>query len=157
MKGVSNIKKIIALILCAISIFSLVACSAKPVEEKYVDTLEEAQKIIGFNIDIPKNVISSGSQTYYVSGRTLEITYFNGKVISGRIIKTENKEEFNFSYYDLSNEQKIKSDNIEYTLYGPEADSINLATWTNKKYSYILSIMNTMTTEEIIDICTNIK
>ena len=151
-------KRLIALFLTLLTLAGLCACGRKPVEDKYTDTLEQARKAIGFEISAPEQLDGSGTRTFHVNSRTLEITYFSGKVMYGRITKADNRENLNGYDYGYTKVSEVTDSGVVYTLRGPDgSDGVCFAAWENGKYSYTALVSGERTPEEIIAFCKEIK
>ena len=150
-------KKWIACVLALVCVFGLAGCGTKSVEERFCDSLEQAEKIIGFRLDAPESLNNSGTKTFRVNGRTLEIMYFDGKVISGKISKSDNKDNIEGYDYGYTESAIISHDGIEYSLFGnQENEMVYLATWVNDKYSYLVLYSSGKIADEMVELCKRI-
>ena len=151
-------KKILFVFVCVVILIGLCACNSNPVAESYCDTLAEAEKAIGFKLEAPDSIDGSGTKTFKVSGRTLEIMYFSGKVMNGKISKADNLENINGYDYGYTKVTEISRDGITYSFRGSEdSELVNFATWTEGKYSYLVLKSGGLTEEEMINFCKAIK
>ena len=151
-------KKFIVAVLCLIMVFSLCACGKKPVPNTYCASLSAAEKMIGFKLNAPENIDGSGTVTFRVNGRTLEVMYFNGKVLTGRVTKADNAENINSIDYGYTAESQLSEGGIDYTLRGMEgSDTVNLASWTSGKYSYLLMTGEAKSPEQLVELCKSVK
>ena len=151
-------KKIILTAACIIMLLCLCACGKKPVPDTYCASLSAAEKMIGFKLTAPENIDNSGTNTFRVSGRTLEVMYFNGKVLTGRISKADNLENINGTDYGYDAVSQLTDNGISYTLRGEEGnDTVNLATWTSGDYSYLVLVGAGKTPEQLVELCKAIK
>ena len=148
-------KKLIALILAMVCVLGLSGCGTEPVEERYCDSLAEAEKIMGFKLEAPESFNDSGTKTFRVSGRTLEIMYFNGKVISGKISKSDNKENLEGFDYGYTEHTTITDAGIDYALSG-QKELVYLAAWENGKYSYFVLDGSGKSADEMVAFCKGI-
>ena len=136
----------------------LCGCQSKPVPEKYCDTLAQAEKLIGFKLDAPDSVDGSGTKTFRVSGRTLEVCYFDGKALKAKISKSDNLENINGYDYGYTHKAETSADKIDYALHSSDANSAaHLAEWTKGKYSYFVLLSDGKTTDEMIAFCKTIS
>ena len=151
-------KRFIIALLCLAMLLSLCGCKAKPVAEKYCDSLAEAEKLIGFKIDTPESLSDSKTKTFRAGGRTLEICYFDGKVLKGRISKADNLENINGLDYGYTYKTETAMGGTDYTLRSAEANgTIHLAEWTKGKYSYMVLLSDCKTVDEMIAFCKTIN
>ena len=151
-------KKFLAMLACIIMALSLVACGNGAVEERFCDDLAQAEKIIGFKLEAPETLNDSGSRNFRVCGRTLEIMYFSGKVMNGKISKSDNQENIGAYDYGYTESVIISDGGIEYKLCGSEnGEKVHLATWTKGKYSYFVLDGNGKSAEEMLDFCKEIN
>ena len=151
-------KKLIALVLAWACVLGLVGCGNKPVKERFCDSLEQAEKMMGFKLEAPESLDNSGTKTFRVSGRTLEIMYFDGKVLNGKISKSDNKENVEGYDYEYTESTIISDDGTDYTLCGnKEDDTVYLATWVNGKCSYLVLDYSGKSAEEMVVFCKRIQ
>ena len=151
-------KKIILTIACVAMVLCLCACGKKPVPDSYCDSLSAAEKLIGFKLTAPEKIGESGTNTFRANGRTLEVMYFNGKVLTGRISKADNAENINGVYYGYNYVTQLSDSGIAYTLRGDEGkDTVCLATWTSGDYSYLVLVGAQMTPEQLVELCKTVK
>ena len=140
--------------VCLILLLLLSACGSKAVPETYRDTLAEAEKQIGFRLEAPESLNGSGTRTFRAAGRTLEIMYFDGKVVTGKISKSDNHENISGMFNEYSELATVN----EYALYGnSETGLAYLAVWKSGKYSYL--VMNSFGTDaaELTALCAGIR
>ena len=151
-------KKLLVLFVCLFFVGCLAACSSEPVPDTFTDTLEEAEKLLGFKFDVPDSIDGSTSMNYRAKNRQLEIMYFSGKVLCARVWKDENPSGVNAEDYGYIHTECVQDGKIEYTLCGVEgSENFNLAMWENGKYSYMLLLGSERTPEELIELCKTIK
>ncbi|MBE6914314.1 MAG: hypothetical protein E7472_05205, partial [Ruminococcaceae bacterium] len=123
-------KKLIAFLICLFAVFSLAACGSDPVPDTFTDTLEAAEKLIGFKLSAPDSIDGSTSRNYRATGRKLEIMYFSGNVLRGRVCKDENPSGVNAQDYGYIHTEYVQDGKIEYTLCGSEGgENFSLAMW----------------------------
>ena len=150
-------RKTVAIIFIALLVL-LCGCKSQPIAEKYCDALAQAEKLIGFKLNVPDSVDGSGTKTFRVSGRTLEVCYFDGKVLKAKISKADNLENINGYDYGYTHKADTTADKIDYTLRSSDANStVHLAEWTNGKYSYLVLLSDGKTTDEMITFCKTIN
>lgn len=138
-------------------VIGLSGCRTKPVEDRFCDSLTQAEKIIGFKLEAPEALNDSGTKTFRVSGRTLEIMYFNGKVVSGKISKSDNNENMKESDYGYTASTAITEAGTEYSLFGhKENELVYLATWVNGKCSYLVLDSAGKSADEMVALCKGI-
>ncbi len=140
-------KKLIAIILCAVAVLSLAACSQKnePAEEEpsaYMpnpfvdyDTLEAAEEAAKFELEAPDSVKGFPDKMIQVmSGKMIQIMFLNG---DDRLIirKQAGDEDISGDYNEYSQVVSTDIDGRTVTLEG-DNDLVHTATWTADGYSY---------------------
>ena len=141
---------ILALVLCA--------CGSKAVPETYCDSLAAAEKLVGFQMEAPDALNGSGTKTFCAKGRTIEIMYFDGKVLNGRISKSDNGENVGGFDYGYTVRSVVSGGGVDYTLSGSEeGGDVHLATWTKGKYSYLVLDGAGKSAEEMVAFCSGIR
>lgn len=127
-----------------------------PLADASYDTLEDASNKIGYTVNYPAS-LNSATTTYGIKNNSLEILFFNGKVMTGRIIKARigNPPETDFYGY-ASTTIEIREDAV-YTIHYTNEEECHLITWSNDDFLYLLYTSEIHTSESIVDIATQIK
>ena len=151
-------KKLIAAMLCIATVLCICSCGKQPHPDTYCASLAAAEKLIGFDLTAPEKIGNSGTNTFRVNGRTLEVMYFDGKVLTGRITKADNLENINGFDYGYTAETSLSDGGIDYMLKGEEGkETVHLATWTSGKYSYLVLCGEEKTPQQLVELCKSIK
>ena len=121
----------------------------------YCDSIDEAESIIGFDVDAPKSMLNKELESIVViSGDTIELDYGNDdKYISLR--KAAGSDDISGDFNSYSIEKTYLLGEIEITIKGN--DKINLIMWTDSGYSYAIDIPEGVEESQIEDIVKKIK
>lgn len=123
---------------------------ANPIEE--FKTVEDAQKVLKFNVIVPKNIPSQFNVKYIstISREVFQICYSDGE---NDILFRMGQDIDNISgnYNEYKNNDTINLDNKSIKLSGNDG-LIKLATWKINDMSYSISVDNGMKKDEIISI-----
>ena len=151
-------KRVLLAVTCLLTAVFLCACGKDAVPERYCDSLDEAESLIGFKLTAPESWNGSTTKTFRVGGRTLEIMYFSGKVLEGKLSKSEGGEDITAYDYGYTGSIQVSDGGVTYTLQGNNAEeTVCLATWTKGKYSYFLLDSAGKTPEEMVAFCKEIQ
>lgn len=104
------------------------------------ETLAEAAKAVGFELTVPDAL--NGSDHYDVStiaNETLQVIYRKGENETARVRKAAGTEDISGDYNVYAQVETATADGIQITLKG-NAGKISLATWTDKGYTYAISV-----------------
>lgn len=104
------------------------------------ETLAEAAKAVGFELTVPDAL--NGSDHYDVStiaNETLQVIYRKGEDETARIRKAPGTEDISGDYNVYDQVNTATAEGIQVTLKG-NADKVSLATWTDKGYTYAISV-----------------
>lgn len=125
---------------------------------EYFDTLEEAEKNIGFEITAPADYGNYTNVDYTViSGYILQIGYYDESDSEGLSVrKSASAEDISGDYNTYENIAEITSDNRQITLKG-SGDKYYLAVWNDGGYSYAVSVKPGASEAEITELVKNIK
>lgn len=148
-------KKLIILGFTLAALMLLCSCGHKPVPETYCDTLKQAEKLVGISLTAPDSVNGSGTKTFSAKGRTLEIMYFDGKVLTGRISKSDNGENLALDF-GYTNVATVSENGSEFSLYG-DGDRIYLSHWQSGKYSFSVLLGSGLGEDEMVKFCETIR
>lgn len=155
-------KKLIAITLCTAMAISLAGCSGNsspedPVPQTSVeipnpfvdcDTMEDAEKIAGFDMAEPVNIPEGYTQKLIqaVENDMIQIFYANGeKTILIR--KAEGRQDISGDYNEYNENNTVTVDGIEVSTKGEEG-KINVAVWTYGDFSYAI-LAESLDTEAI--------
>lgn len=155
-------KNITAITLCTMLVMSLAACGAsrqdgderksRPVstEEKSstntanpfvtYDTLEEAEKAAGFEIETLDEVLEGyeRKEVRVIENELSEIIYEN-KEAQIRFRKAKGSEDISGDYNKYEESNVIKLGDLEVTIKGNQGNA-KIAVWTNGDYSYAITV-----------------
>ncbi len=155
-----NMRKLIALALCAVAALSLAACGEKKEEPAVTgniqianpfvdyDSLEEAAKAAGFGMDAPARVEGfDETLIQLMSGKMLQVIYSSG---DDRLLvrKAAGSDDISGDYNSYSREQTLTLDGRTVTLRG-DGDTVSVATWTDGGYTYAVDADTPMSVEVI--------
>lgn len=152
-------KKLIGMVLAVMMSLTLgctkvekEASIANPWEE--VETIEEAKKNAGFDINVPETV-DSKEITYIASitDETIDVRYGDDYV---SIRKGKGSEDISGDYneYTVNEEETIDGMNV---VEKGEDDVINNVTWTNGDYSYSIYSQTGITIETVHTLVSSIS
>ncbi len=121
----------------------------------YCDSIDEAESIVGFDVDAPKSMLNKELEYIVViSGDTIELDYGNDdKSISLR--KAPGSDDISGDSNSYSIEKTYLLGKIEITIKGN--DKINLIMWTDSGYSYAIGIPEGVEESQIEEIVKKIK
>lgn len=144
-----NMKKVLALGLCAVMAVSLAACGNNagktagdgdkvriPNPFTEYQTLEEAVKDAGFTINLPEAIEGFDSRVFRFNkdDELLEIVYENGDgTITFR--KSSGEGDISGDYNEFSEKNDVDVDGLTVTMKGDDG-KVNLATWSKDGYAY---------------------
>ena len=116
-----------------------------------VQTIEQAEKIVGFNIAVPEKILSYTISNISVISETLiDVSYQNEnseKIYEIRKGRGENDISGDYTEYKEKVEREILGKKVK--LSG-ENGKYNLVTWTDRGYTYSISTpMQAMTMQEV--------
>jgi hypothetical protein len=162
-------KKILALLLCAMCVFSLAACGDKtPVEQTETDgsaemldgsgelvgmvnpfvsygTLEEACEVVGFDFSVPDEIEGYPTRNIQImDGKMLQVTYINelGEMIILR--KAAGSEDISGDYTIYGSTKNVALDSgVEAEARGDD-ELFSAAVWTAGDYTYAVDLDNPM-------------
>ena len=155
-------KKLIVILLCAVMALMLVACGSKSVTDSQTDeqnlgeqslggaqipnpfvdckTLEEAQKLAGFDIALPDNMPEGYSKSAIraVKDTMIEIIYTNGSD-EIRIRKGTGSEDISGAYNEYNETGTAAVGSLQVTMKG-SGGNVNVASWFNGDYAFSVTI-----------------
>ena len=143
-------KKLIAIALCALCLVSLAACGSKaPAEEGSAaaeianpfvtyDTLEEASKAVGFDLQAPETIEGCPIESIQVMNNSLiQITYYDSEADGNRIVlrKAAGVDDISGDYNEYPTVSTADYNGVNVTMRG-ENDTFSGAIWTVDGASY---------------------
>ncbi len=104
------------------------------------DTIEEAEKIAGFDIVIPEKVPEgfSDKNISAIQDEMIDITYVNGED-QLRIRKGKGIDDVSGDYTEYDKTSTVEVNNQSITLKG-NGDKINVAIWNDGEFSYSITV-----------------
>ncbi len=144
-------KKLMALMLCAMCLFSLAACGSKaPAEEAgsaevgmanpFVDydSLEDACRAAGFDMTAPETIEGLPIESIQVMNNSLiQITYYDSEADGNRIVlrKAAGVDDISGDYTEYPTVTTVELDGVNVTMRG-ENETFSGAIWTADGASY---------------------
>lgn len=154
----SKIKKLFAVVLCALGIFMLVGCSGKGayMPNPFIDCkdMAAAKEIAGFDMTVQDEIGGcKKSQIQAVDKTMVQVFFENGsKEILVRKAAGANVSHLDGDYNTYKTVTSTKLDSgITVTVKGNAADAYAVATWSNGSYSYSVTTTNTTLTQEQVN------
>ena len=166
-KGSITMKKMIAFALSAVMALSLAACGGNgktngtsaqiPDPFTECETMEDAAKLVGFDVDVPDAVDGKERTAIRVDaeGKLVEVVYGNEdeKTV---IRKAESSEDISGDYNQYANTEAVTIEDVEITFKG-DGDNVSLATWTKDGYTYSISSGTGMTKIAMTDLVSAVE
>lgn len=121
------------------------------------DTLEEAEKAVGFDITVPESCGGYSELSYIViSGEMLEVQYYHGDDYGMCVRKARGSEDISgdFNEYDNIAETQVNGNTV--TIKG-NGDEFSLALWVSGDYSYSVSVSSGISENALKEIIEKIK
>ena len=138
-----------------VSIDDIKAGIPSPIEE--FKTIEEAQKVLDFNVTFPKEIPSQYDIEYIstISKKLFQICYTDGK---DEVLYRMGQDVNNISgdYNNYKNNNIVEIDDKKIKLSGND-DFIKLATWNVNDMSYSISSSNGISKDKMINIIKSVK
>lgn len=160
-------KKIFALALCALMSLSLAACgkngqntetnsgTTSPDTNKSTsgdsaqipnpftecDTVEDAEKVAGFDITVPEN-IPEGYELDYISAVENNLLQINYKDKDGNemlLRKGAGSDDISGDYNEYTENNTVSVGDLSVTMRG-NSGTVSVATWTNGDYTYAIDM-----------------
>ena len=140
-------KKLIAIILCGLSVCSLAACASKSatsgnaeIPNPFVDcaTLADATKLTGFDIVVPDSVDGFDTRTIQVmDNKMTQVIYAKGenKLL---IRKQAGSDDISGDYSQYSEANTAALGSLQVTMKG-ENEMVSVAIWTDGGYTYAVN------------------
>ena len=127
-----------------------------PLADKSYDSLEELSNAIGYTVKYPES-LNASSTTYSIKNNSLELLFFNGKVMEGRLIKAGVGNPPATDFYGYATAKAEIKDNINYIIHYTETDACHLITWSEGEFLYLLYTSNIHTIDSIIEVAQQIQ
>jgi ABC-type oligopeptide transport system substrate-binding subunit len=164
-------KKLIALLLCVLSIASLAACgstgkdnSTKPSSSVEIpspfqdcDTMEDAAAISGFDMTAPENISGYSNRTIQaIENDMIQVIYENDddNITIRKAVGTDDISGDSTEYTEVSD---VDIDDLTVTLKGADGKT-NVAVWTNNGYAYSItstSALDKITVSDLVSAVNN--
>ncbi len=145
-KEPTNMKKLIAFILCGLSVCSLAACASKTatsgnaaIPNPFVDcaTLADAAMLTGFDIIVPDSVDGFDTRTIQVmDNKMIQVIYTKGDN-NLLIRKQAGSDDISGDYSQYSETNTVTLGTLQVTMKG-ENGMVCLATWADGGYMYAI-------------------
>ena len=143
-KEPTNMKKLIAFILCGLSVCSLAACASKTatsgnaaIPNPFVDcaTLADAAMLTGFDIIVPDSVDGFDTRTIQVmDNKMIQVIYTKGDN-NLLIRKQAGSDDISGDYSEYAETNTVTLGNLAVTMKG-ENGMVSVAIWTDGGYTY---------------------
>ncbi len=121
------------------------------------NTLEEAEKTVGFDITVPDSY-GEYTELFYavIEGKTLEVQYYHGDDRGMYIRKAHGSENISgdFNEYNTVTETEVNGNTV--TIKG-NGDEFSLALWVSGDYSYSVSVSSGISESALKEIIEKIK
>ena len=165
-------KKLIAIELCALCLFSLTACGSKaPVGEEgsaevgmvnpfvTYDTLEDACAAAGFDIAVPETIEACPVETIQVMNNSLiQITYYDSEADGNRVVlrKAAGVDDISGDYNEYPTVSTVDFNGVNVIMRG-ENDTFSGAIWTADGASYSVQFDIPVTDAAILAVVDAVK
>ena len=165
-------KKLMALMLCAMCLFSLAACGSKaPVEEEgsaevgmvnpfvTYDTLEDACAAAGFDMTVPETIEACPVESIQVMNNSLiQITYYDSEADGNRVVlrKAAGVDDISGDYNEYPTVSTVDYNGMNVTMRG-ENDTFSGAIWTVDGASYSVQFDIPVTDAAILAVVDAVK
>ncbi len=143
-------KKLIAIILCGLTVCSLAACASKhatsgntEIPNPFVDcaTLADAAKLTGFDIIVPDSIDGYDTRTIQVmDNKMIQVIYSKGEN-SLLIRKSAGSDDISGDYSQYSETNTTALGSLQVTTKG-ENGMVSVAIWADGGYTYAIDAQN---------------
>lgn len=140
-------KKLIAIILCGLTVYSLAACTSKnatggnaEIPNPFVDcaTLADAAKLTGFDITVPDSIDEYDTRAIQVmDNKMIQVIYAKGEN-SLLIRKAAGSDDISGDYSQYTETNTAALGSIQVTMKG-EDGMVSVAIWTDGGYTYAVN------------------
>ena len=138
-------KKLISLILCTLTLFSLAACGSKSTEKDntqipnpFVDcnTLADAAKLAGFDFIVPDTIDGYTERTIQAVDKSMiQVIYSSGEDKQLMLRKGAGSEDISGDYNTYAETNTVSVGTLKVTMKG-ENSLVSVATWTDGDHAY---------------------
>ncbi len=123
----------------------------------YYDTLEEAEKAVGFEITVPETIDNEEvSSIIVISEDLIEIDYGTDSESIMTVRKAKGSEDISGDYTVYGFQKTLSYDGINVIAKG-DGDLIKLLTWQKNDFTYALRLPNGMTEENMWELIQSIE
>lgn len=164
-KGNSTMKKIIAFALSTVMALSLAACGdnntaggkSAEIPDPFTecDTMEDAAKLVGFDVAAPDAIDSMDKSVIRVDteGKLIEVIYGGEAEEDEKVTirKAEGSEDISGDYTQYANSDTVTIGDKAVTMKG-DGDQVNVATWANGDYAYSITSSSAMSKVSMTDL-----
>lgn len=140
-------KKLIAIILCGLTVYSLAACTSKnatggnaEIPNPFMDcaTLADAAKLTGFDITVPDSIEGYDTRVIQVmDNKMIQIIYAKGEN-SLLIRKAAGSDDISGDYSQYTEINAAALGSLQVTMRG-ENEMVSVAIWTDGGYTYAVN------------------
>lgn len=151
-------KKLIAIILCGLTVCLLAACTSKPatsgnaeIPNPFVDcaTLADAAKLTGFNITVPDSIGGYDTRTIQVmDNKMIQVIYSKGDN-NLLIRKAVGSDDISGDYSKYSETNTVALGSLQVTMKG-ENGMVSLSIWTDGGNTYAIDAQDVPMTADTI-------
>lgn len=120
------------------------------------DSLKEAEKDAGFEIQIPDEIRGAKAVEFRNLGtKMLEVIYYDGDTEVARVRKGIGTDDISGDYNEYEAEETVDAADTQVTLKG-SADGYALAVWNADGYAYAVSVTKEISKDEMLQLVFNI-
>lgn len=121
------------------------------------DSLAAAEKLVGFQLNIPDAVDGSDQRVFRASDNDLlEVIYQKGETEVARIRKALGADDVSGDYTDYAQVNTVSVDDVSVTMKG-ENGLVALAIWTRGGYTYAVSVERPISSADMIRLIAEIQ
>ena len=120
------------------------------------ETLADAARAAGFEMDAPDTVKSYDETSFQVMNNQMVQVIFSNADSRLIIRKASGDEDISGDYNVYTKTQEVDVNGISVTMKGND-ETVQLATWTDKGYTYAVTSGTAMTLETMTDLVSQVK
>lgn len=121
------------------------------------DTLDEAEKLVGFELSAPDVIGQSTGRIFRASDfDLLEVIYKQGDTETARVRKAAGSGDISGDYNNYAYVGDISTNGMTVTVKG-EKDNISLAIWQKDGYTYSVSVESPLSAAEMSTLVSSIR
>lgn len=121
------------------------------------DTLDEAEKLVGFELSAPDVIGQSTGRLFRASDfDLLEVIYKQGDTETARVRKAAGSDDISGDYNNYAYVGDISTNGMTVTVKG-EKDNISLAIWQKDGYTYSVSVESPLSAAEMSTLVSSIR